>query len=74
MDRVITYIDGYNLYYGLRDKKWQRYYWLNLQELAKLYLRGGQTLAHTKSFTTIIEQPKSRNQRQAALADDLSLL
>jgi len=33
MDRVITYIDGFNLYFGLKSKDWQRYYWLNLQLL-----------------------------------------
>ena len=26
--RVVVYIDGFNLYYGLRAKGWQRYYWL----------------------------------------------
>lgn len=29
MERVIAYVDGYNLYYGLRAKGWKRYYWLN---------------------------------------------
>jgi len=39
MDRVIAYIDGYNLYYGLREQGWKRYYWLNLQKLAGQFLR-----------------------------------
>jgi hypothetical protein len=32
--RVIAYIDGFNLYYGLKDKGWRRYYWLNLNSLS----------------------------------------
>ena len=26
MSRVITYVDGFNLYFGLRDKGWRKYY------------------------------------------------
>lgn len=29
--RVIAYIDGFNLYFGLKAAKWKRFYWLNLQ-------------------------------------------
>ena len=28
--RVAVYVDGFNLYYGLRSKGWRRYYWLDL--------------------------------------------
>jgi hypothetical protein len=27
--RVIVCIDGFNLYFGMREKGWQRYYWLD---------------------------------------------
>ena len=37
MDRVAVYIDGFNLYYGLKSKrkgwrgsKWPCYYWLDV--------------------------------------------
>ena len=33
--RVIAYIDGYNLYYGLRTKRWKWFYWLNVQSMAR---------------------------------------
>jgi len=39
MQRVITYIDGFNLYFGLKDKGWKRYYWLNLVELSGKFLK-----------------------------------
>ena len=29
MERVISYIDGFNLYFGLRSKGWRRFYWLS---------------------------------------------
>jgi hypothetical protein len=37
--RTIAYIDGFNLYYGLRSKGWKRYYWLNLQMLAQNFFQ-----------------------------------
>ena len=49
--RVVVYIDGFNLYYGMRSKGWRRYYWLDLSRLAERLLRSGQTLAGVKYFT-----------------------
>ena len=51
MQRVIAYIDGFNLYYGLRAAGWRRYYWLNLRRLAENLLRPGQTLAAVRYFS-----------------------
>ena len=35
MERIIAYIDGFNLYFGLRAKGWKRYYWLNLRAMCE---------------------------------------
>jgi hypothetical protein len=37
--RVIAYIDGFNLYFGLRESGLRRCYWLNLPALAESLLR-----------------------------------
>ena len=50
-NRVVVYIDGFNLYYGMRSKGWRRYYWLDLNRLAERLLRPGQTLAGVRYFT-----------------------
>ena len=52
--RVITYIDGFNLYFGLKEKGWKRYYWLNLQKLAESLLKPDQELIEIKYFTARI--------------------
>ena len=49
--RVVVYIDGFNLYYGMRSKGWRRYYWLDLNRLADRLLRPGQTLEGVRYFT-----------------------
>lgn len=65
MKRVIVYIDGFNLYYGLRSKGWKWLYWLNVQEMARRLLQPEQTLVKTKYFTSIINRPPDKQQRQA---------
>ncbi len=54
MRRVITYVDGFNLYFGLRDKGWRRYLWLDPQLLGSNLLKPGQTLVRTKYFSARI--------------------
>ena len=50
--RVIAYIDGFNLYFGMKSKGWKRYYWLDLPALCQQLLKPGQTLEATKYFTS----------------------
>jgi uncharacterized LabA/DUF88 family protein len=57
--RVIAYIDGFNLYYGMREKGWQRYYWLNIQALVQGLLREDQKLAVVKYFTALVSSTPS---------------
>lgn len=54
MNRVITYIDGFNLYFGLRSKGWRRHYWLNLHKLSLALLKPGQQLDAVHYFTARI--------------------
>ena len=49
--RVAVYVDGFNLYYGLRSKGWRRYYWLDLRRLSEQFLRTGQRLVLVRYFT-----------------------
>jgi len=66
--RVIAYIDGFNLYFGMRGLHWSRYYWLNLPLMAANLLKPGQRLVQTKYFTTRVsgspkdpDKPKRQN-------------
>ena len=51
MKRVIFYIDGFNLYYGLKSKSWRHFYWLDLARLANVLLKPDQTLVAARYFT-----------------------
>jgi uncharacterized LabA/DUF88 family protein len=74
MQRVIAYVDGFNLYYGLRSKNWKWFYWLNIQEMAQHMLKPGQVLVSTKYFTSIVKQPADRHKRQATYLEALQTL
>jgi hypothetical protein len=52
MERVIAYVDGFNLYFGLRSKGWRRFYWLNIHGMAGHLLKPGQHLVGVKYFTS----------------------
>lgn len=66
MTQVMVYIDGFNLYYGLKAKHGRRYLWLDLEELARRLLKPGQTLAGVRYFTASIRNDPPALARQNA--------
>lgn len=77
MDRVITYIDGFNLYFGLKSKQWKRYYWLDVHALSQNLLKPGQQLDHVNYFTSrVSSSPRDPHQdkRQATYIEALQTL
>jgi uncharacterized LabA/DUF88 family protein len=74
MARVIAYIDGFNLYFGLKSSGWRRYYWLNVQALASNLLKPDQALAYTKYFTARVGAPADKVKRQSTYLDALQTL
>lgn len=55
--RVIAYVDGFNLYYGIRECG-LRHLWLDISALANSLLRPSQTLVAAKYFTAMISGAK----------------
>ncbi|MES1941727.1 hypothetical protein T5B8_15885 [Salinisphaera sp. T5B8] len=74
MNRVISYIDGFNLYFGLRAKGWRKYYWLDLAGMSRAVMKPQQALAHCHYFTARIRAGgKSQNaKRQTIWLDALA--
>ena len=62
--RVIVYIDGYNLYYGQREAFGSRYKWLDLQRLSESFLQPSMVLVAVKYFTAITKSTTDSRQRQ----------
>ena len=62
--RVIVYIDGYNLYYGQRAAFGSKYKWLDLQAFSERFLQSGVELVIVKYFTAITKSTSGAKQRQ----------
>lgn len=74
VERVIAYIDGFNLYFGLKSKNWKRYYWLDVHQLAQNLLKPDQELVVVRYFTSRISEPPDKQKRQATYLEALSTL
>jgi uncharacterized LabA/DUF88 family protein len=61
--RLIVYVDGFNLYNGLKDGFGKRYLWLDLVKLVS-ELRPDSDLVHVKYFTSPVEGRSETKQRQ----------
>ena len=64
--RVIVYVDGFNLYYGLRRKSWTKYYWLDVVALGQNILRPHHELVRVRYFTAWLKgsnHPKRARQK-----------
>lgn len=66
MSRVIAYIDGMNLYHGLRDRFGRRHHWLDVEALARSVLLPRQRLERTYFYTARVRNQPESEQRQDA--------
>jgi uncharacterized LabA/DUF88 family protein len=69
--RVGVYVDGFNLYFGMRAAKLRRYYWLDLHALAQRFLKDGQMLAVLKYFTAHVKGNPEKSRRQLAFLETI---
>ncbi len=75
--RVISYVDGFNLYFGLRSKGWRKYYWLDLVSLSRALMKPRQRFEHCHYFTARIRStghPSQDARRQSIWLDALDTL
>jgi uncharacterized LabA/DUF88 family protein len=64
MTRVVAYVDGFNLYHGLKAGYGRRYHWLDLQALVRGLLRPGQELLEVQYFTARVRDNPDAELRQ----------
>lgn len=72
----MAYVDGFNLYFGLKAAGFRRYYWLDLPALADTFVGPGQVMEHVHYFTARIKSNPSNVAdalRQSTYLDALSV-
>ncbi|HEY9724204.1 MAG TPA: NYN domain-containing protein [Oscillatoriaceae cyanobacterium] len=72
--RVIAYIDGFNMYFGLREKKWRKYYWYDPSALVRNLAKPDQQVAVVKFFTSRVVENQAQQKRQSVYLDALRAL
>jgi uncharacterized LabA/DUF88 family protein len=63
-ERVIVYIDGFNLYFGIKEAGLEQCKWLDLQLLAINLLQANQELIEVKYFTSRVCNNPDKQKRQ----------
>jgi uncharacterized LabA/DUF88 family protein len=63
MDRVVAYVDGYNLYHAIKEAKLNRYLWLDIPLLVSSYLKADQILEKVLYFTSDAKNPASHKRQ-----------
>lgn len=63
--RTMVYVDGFNLYHGLRDLGGRKWLWLDLEALGRRLCRENDDLVGVKYFTADVRDDPAAQQRQA---------
>jgi uncharacterized LabA/DUF88 family protein len=77
LQRVIGYIDGFNLYFGLKARRWKRYYWLDPARLVENLCLPNQQLLRIHFFTARISDSRGNSadaKRQTTYLDALATI
>jgi len=70
-ERVVAYIDGFNLYFGMREAGFDHCRWLNVKDLVLRLLQAGQELVAVKYFTSRVSNSPDKQKRQSTYIDAL---
>lgn len=72
--RRAFYIDGFNLFFGIKSLKNKRLYWLNIQNLCQRLTPSTQELVRIRYFTAKVKNPEEKRLRQKDYLQALSEL
>ena len=72
--KTTVYVDGFNLYFALKEKKWFGFMWLDIAKLARSLLNPNQDLVAVKYFTSRIINDADKQKRQGLFLDALGTL
>ena len=70
-ERIIVYVDGFNLYFGLVEAGFVNYKWLNINNLVNSLLQPNQVLFEIKYFTSRVSNNPDKQKRQTTYIEAL---
>lgn len=72
-ERVMVYVDGFNIYFGMIEAGFGNCKWLNLKSLAISLLKANQELVELKYFTSRVSNNPDKQKRQTAYLEALEI-
>lgn len=74
MERVLVYLDGFNLYFGMREAGFDYCRWLDVKKLAANLSKPNQQIVGVKYFTSRVSNNPSKQKRQTTYLEALEAL
>jgi len=70
-ERIIVYVDGFNLYFGLKEAGFDNCKWLDIHKLVNALLKPTQELILIKYFTSRVNNNPDKQKRQTTFIEAL---
>jgi len=70
-ERLIVYVDGFNLYFGMAEAGYSQYKWLNIKLLVQNLIKPNQELISIKYFTSRVGNNPEKQKRQTTYIESL---
>lgn len=70
-ERVIVYVDGFNLYFGMKEADLDYCRWLNLRTLVNNLLKDNQELIEIRYYTSRVSNNPEKQKRQTTYIEAL---
>ncbi len=64
-ERIIVYVDGFNLYFGIKEAGYNNCKWLDIYKLVNSFLKTNQVLIEIKYFTSRVSNNPDKQKRQS---------
>ena len=71
MERILVYIDGFNLYFGMLEAGFENSKWLNVYKLAQNLIKPNQQIVGVKYFTSRVNNNPVKQKRQGTYIEAL---
>jgi len=68
---IIVYIDGFNLYFGMKQAGFDNFKWLNIRALSESLLKPEQEIVGIKYFTSRVSNNPDKQKRQSTYIEAL---
>ncbi|MBW6459762.1 MAG: NYN domain-containing protein [Bacteroidales bacterium] len=73
-ERTNIYIDGFNLYFGIKDSGWNDTLWLDLHSFSTSFIKIDQQLNQVKYFTSRVRNNPPKEKRQGIFLEAIDTL